>query len=128
MPKFYTSDISPNNQSKEIGEQQFSVYGSRGGQNSPLMNIPFCTLLLTFIHLTLCLIEMPFNTFVECTQIRHKSCLIRVYSVFGLVCCFTSQSTAMVMLGQSVHLTTLFSWAGLMNKRLTSTSSTYFHL
>ena len=25
---------------------------------------------------------------------------------FGLACCFTSQSTAMVMLGQSVHLTT----------------------
>ena len=27
---------------------------------------------------------------------------------FGLVCCFISQSTAMVMLGRSDHLTTLF--------------------
>ena len=27
---------------------------------------------------------------------------------FGLVCCFTSQSTAMVMSGQSVQLTTFF--------------------
>ena len=27
---------------------------------------------------------------------------------FGLVCCFTPQSTAMVMSGRSVHLTTLF--------------------
>ena len=33
--------------------------------------------------------------------------LVRKKIIFGLVC-FTSQSTAMVMLGQSVHLTTLF--------------------
>ena len=33
--------------------------------------------------------------------------LVRKKFIFGLVC-FTSQSTAMVMLGQSVHLTTLF--------------------
>ena len=43
-----------------------------------------------------------------------------LYNCFGLVYCFTSQSTAMIMLGWSVHLTTLFSWASL-NKRLTST-------
>ena len=30
---------------------------------------------------------------------------------FGLGWCLTSQSTAMVMSGRSVHLTTLFSWA-----------------
>ena len=30
------------------------------------------------------------------------------YFVGWLACCFTSQSTAMVMLGRSVHLTTLF--------------------
>ena len=44
-----------------------------------------------------------------------------------LFCCFTSHSTAMVRLGWSVHLTTFFSLASL-NKWLTSTSGTYFHL
>ena len=44
-----------------------------------------------------------------------------------LVCCFTSQSTAMVVVGWSVHLTTLFSWTSL-NKPLTNTSCTYFRL
>ena len=38
MPKFYTSVIL---QSKEICEKQFSVFGSKGGQISPLMNISF---------------------------------------------------------------------------------------
>ena len=33
---------------------------------------------------------------------------------FGLVFCFTSQSTAMVMSGRSVHLTTHFSLAKIM--------------
>ena len=47
--------------------------------------------------------------------------------VFGLVCCFMSQSTAMVMLGRSFHLATLFSWASL-NKPLTSTLCKYFRL
>ena len=37
------------------------------------------------------------------------------------------KSTAMVIAGRSVHLTTLFSWAGL-NKRLTSNLCTYFRL
>ena len=40
----------------------------------------------------------------------------------SLFVCFLAlrpKSTAMVMMGRSVHLTTLFSWAGL-NKRLTS--------
>ena len=46
---------------------------------------------------------------------------------FGLVCCFTPQSTVMVMSRRSVHLTTLFSWASL-NKRLNSTWCTYFRL
>ena len=36
-------------------------------------------------------------------------------------------STAMVIAGRSVHLTTLFSWAGLL-KRLTSNLCTYFRL
>ena len=47
---------------------------------------------------------------------------------FLLVRCFTSQSTAAnIMLGWSVHLTTLVSWASL-TKQLTSTSCTYFRL
>ena len=48
----------------------------------------------------------------------------------GLFVCFVAlrpKSTAMVMAGRSVHLTTLFSWASL-NKQLTSTSCTYFLL
>ena len=36
-------------------------------------------------------------------------------------------STAMVIAGRSVHLTILFSWAGL-SKRLTSNLCTYFRL
>ena len=47
-----------------------------------------------------------------------------------LFVCFVAlrpKSTAMVIAGRSVHLTTLFSWAGL-NKRLTSNSCTYFRL
>ena len=47
--------------------------------------------------------------------------------LFGLVWFFTSQSTARVMSGRSVHLTTFFPWASL-TKQLTSTSCTYFHL
>ena len=46
---------------------------------------------------------------------------------FCFVWFLMSQSTAMVMSGWSVHLTTLFSWASL-TKQLTSTSCTYFHL
>ena len=40
MPKFYTSVILLINQSKEICEKQFSVFGSKGGQINPLMHIP----------------------------------------------------------------------------------------
>ena len=53
-------------------------------------------------------------------------------SALGFVCLFVllllrPKSTAMVIAGRSVHLTTPFSWAGL-NKRLTSNSCTYFSL
>ena len=47
-----------------------------------------------------------------------------------LFICFValpSKSTAMVMSGRSVHLTTLFSWASL-SMQLTSTLCTYFRL
>ena len=40
MLKFDTSVILLITQSKEIGEKQFLVFGSRGGQISPLMHIP----------------------------------------------------------------------------------------
>ena len=40
MPEFYTWAILLINQQDEIGEKQLSVFGSRGGQNSPLMHVP----------------------------------------------------------------------------------------
>ena len=40
MPKFYLSAILQKYQSKEISEKQFSLLGSRRGQNSPLMHVP----------------------------------------------------------------------------------------
>ena len=43
MLEFYTWAILLKNERDEIGEKQLSVFGSRGGQNSPLMHIPLCT-------------------------------------------------------------------------------------
>ena len=40
MLKFFTSVILLINRSKEIGQKQFSVFGSKGGQISPLMHVP----------------------------------------------------------------------------------------
>ena len=40
MPEFYTWVILLENQSKEIDEKPLSDFGSRGGQISPLMQIP----------------------------------------------------------------------------------------
>ena len=40
MPEFYTWVILLINQQDEIGEKQLSVFGSLGGQNSPLMHVP----------------------------------------------------------------------------------------
>ena len=42
MPDFYTWVIPLNNQSEDVGEKQLSVYGSRGGQISPLMHVALC--------------------------------------------------------------------------------------
>ena len=39
MPEFYTLVILLINQSEEIGEKQLSVFGSRRGQNSPLLHV-----------------------------------------------------------------------------------------
>ena len=62
--------------------------------------------------------------------ILSGSLLLAVVVKRILVVCFVAlrpKSTAMVMAGRSVHLTTLFFWASL-NKQLTSTSCTYFRL
>ena len=40
MPEFYTWAILLVNQEDETGEKQLSVFGSKGGQNSPLMHVP----------------------------------------------------------------------------------------
>ena len=40
MPEFYTWTIILVNQLDAIGEKQFSVFGSRGGQISPLIHVP----------------------------------------------------------------------------------------
>ena len=53
--------------------------------------------------------------------------VVWVFFGFFFGWCLTSQSTAMVLSGWSVHLTTLFPCAGLI-KRLTSTFCTYFPL
>ena len=56
------------------------------------------------------------------TKTKPSSCCCRcpliLFCFVCLVWCFTSQSTAMVLSGRSVHLTTRFSWASL-TKRLT---------
>ena len=60
--------------------------------------------------------------------ITPRSCLFCLFVC--LFVCFVAlcpKSTAMVMAGRSVHITTLFSWASL-NKRVTSNSCTYFRL
>ena len=56
-----------------------------------------------------------------------KSMLACVRLSFGSIVALRPKSTLMVMVGQSVRLTTLFSWASL-NKQLNSTSCTYFRL
>ena len=50
----------------------------------------------------------------------HMTLKLLKHLLFLFVFCFTYQSTAMGMLGQSVHLATLFSWASLI-KQLIST-------
>ena len=44
MPEFYTWAILLINQQDKIGEKKLSIFGSRGGQNSPLMLVPLLTL------------------------------------------------------------------------------------
>ena len=56
------------------------------------------------------------------TSFFNRNVSISYLKVFSLIVCFVAlrpKSTAMVIAGRSVHLTTLFSWASL-NKQLTS--------
>ena len=49
IPDLYTLAILVLiNQLDEIGEKQLLVFGSRGGQNSPLMHVPICLIAGTF--------------------------------------------------------------------------------
>ena len=69
---------------------------------------------------------------IKCILTHEKSSSMRWYftwweSVPFLYWCLTSQSTAMVMSGRSVHLTAFFPWASL-TKLFTSTSCTYVRL
>ena len=71
--------------------------------------------------------------FTHCSELfsgnfgKSKSNLIWKLAFLGLVWFLTSQSTAMVMSGRSVHLPTLFTWASL-TKRLTSTVCILFRV
>ena len=51
MLRFYTWTILLIHQLDEIGEKQFSVFGSRGGQIYPLMHVPHlgCVLMFTVV-------------------------------------------------------------------------------
>ena len=67
------------------------------------------------------------NTYNRKDQQQKSIALERsVFCLFVFVA-LRPKSTAMVIAGRSVHLTTLFSWASL-NKRVTSNSCTYFRL
>ena len=76
---------------------------------------------LTHVQLSSVLPEKPDRTlYIYETSIKGKYTgyhLSDEEGNFGLVCCFASLSTAMVMLGGSVYLTTLLSLASL-NKLL----------
>ena len=53
MPEFYTWAILLINQEDKIDEKQLSVFGSRGGQNSPLIHVPLSS--WSFLSNEICL-------------------------------------------------------------------------
>ena len=72
MPNFYTWVIL--NQSEVVGEKQLSVFGSIGGQNSPLMhvfvhNFKFGSQLFDYAFQT---VELKLQHFVFWTQITFS--------------------------------------------------------
>ena len=72
MPKFYTSVIHIINQSKEFCKSQFSAFGSRGGQISPLMHVP----LRAYVFIQ----EVAFIVTVN-IKLRSK-CFLSVYAPY----------------------------------------------
>ena len=84
-----------------------------------LLNVMYVTSSLVIVASTLKVRHMLRNS--ELVALL-KLCLVfmcvsvSLCSFVCLVWCFISQSTAMVMLGQSVHLTTLFSSASLTKR------------
>ena len=85
-------------------------------QNAPREH-EHAAILLTFIKQ-----PFVFKTFVLSTFEWQLKTGFTVYKKNDLFVCFVAlrpRSTAMVIAGRSVHLTTLFSWASL-NKQLTS--------
>ena len=63
-------------------------------------------------------------------EFRNNPCFCLIFFFFFFFFFFVAlcpMSTAMVIAGRSVHLTTLFSWAGL-SKQLTSNLCTYSRL
>ena len=71
----------------------------------------------------------PVRNNVWCEVISRSQYTVYCFEVCLFVCfvALRPKSTAMVIAGRSVHLTTLFSWASL-NKQVTSTSCKYFGL
>ena len=90
------------NQSEETGEKKLSYFGSRGGQISPLMHVPLS----------------EFTVASYCCRVDIVYFVLFVWFDLGF---FTPKSTAMVMSGRSVHLSTLFTWEKL-TKQFNTTS------
>ena len=74
------------------------------------------------VNLTLCIIDrIVCSTYLMLWEFGAACCVDSLFVFVAL----RPKSTAMVIAGRSVHLSTLISWAGL-NKRLTSNLCTYF--
>ena len=78
----------------------------------------FCSTLIQCVQKAM---QTVHNVWLLAPYQRKAFQICRILRFYCLVLCFTSLSTAMVMSGWPVHLTTLFSWVSLI-KQLTSTS------
>ena len=110
---------------KLLTEHLLEVLSLKGGctcsSKSTLVKMPHCWKSYVTAHFHL-----------EILNIDSLICSMSHFRpiVSNNIVCFVvlrPKSTAMVMAGRSLHLTTLFSWASL-SKQLTSTSCTYFRL
>ena len=84
-------------------------------------------LFLILAHTELAKVKFPDISLTKIKLSRHFSLPPLPMYLFVCFVALHPKSTAMVMAGQSVHLTTLFFWASL-KKQLTSTLCTYFRL